>query len=393
MTIPLLFVQGSSERAGAERMLYNLLKYLDRSLFAPTVVFNVEGPFVDEVKGLNIPILRSTPASRVRDFRSWKRSIDEIADAAKTSGARLILANGERMSIFAGRAAKAVNVASVSWLHDAPGARGLSGRAVQWLLSRTPQTTFVTCSEWLAEDFNAKLKLGAVCITNGLDLAAMPDHSDAVRTIKSQQGWGSDSVVIGHFGRLERWKGTDVFIRAAGRLLATSPDLRFLVVGDTLYGRDTDFFEELRSQANGLGLEGKLVFTGYRADALEVMSGVDVVAHCSLAPDPFPTVVLEGMALGRLVVATTTRGPEEALVHGETGMLVPPGDDAALADVIATSVGRQGFIEQVGDRARLVAHSRFAATRMAAEFQKVFQALLVKQPLSSDGNTDEKASR
>lgn len=391
MTVPVLFVQGSAERAGAERMLFNLLKFLDRSRFTATVAFFSPGPFVDEVQALGVTVEEFGPAARVRDFTGWRKTAGQIVEAVDRCDARLVLGNGERMSIFVSRAAKRRDIPSVAWLHDAPGARGVSGRATQWLLARTSPTAVVTCSRWLAEDFNRRLGLGAICIQNGLDLPALPGRSDAVALIKQAQGWPADAVVIGYFGRLERWKGVDVFVKAAGRAAQAHSELRFLVVGDTLYGRDADFGSELRSLVGANGLGEKLLFTGYRADSMELMSGVDVVTHCSLEADPFPTVVLEGMALGKAVVATTTRGPEEALTHAETGWLIPPNDADRLAETIVTLVTQPELRQALGDRARAQAHSRFAASRMSLEFQNLFRGLVGAADLPFSGPTRQEA--
>ncbi|MGH7336560.1 MAG: glycosyltransferase, partial [Myxococcota bacterium] len=112
----------------------------------------------------------------------------------------------------------------------------------------------------------------------------------------------------------------------------------------------------------------------YRDDALELMGSVDVVAHCSLRPDPFPTVVLEAMALGRARVATWTRGPEEA-APADTAVLVDPGDAEALSGAIGSLVTDDAGRRELGARARAVVGERFGARLMAERFERLYATL------------------
>ncbi|MCA1839412.1 MAG: glycosyltransferase family 4 protein [Actinobacteria bacterium] len=369
-----LYVQGGAERAGAERMLAYLLKYLDKERFEPKVLFTSAGPFVDEVADLGIEV-EVVPGPRLRNIASWHQAIDSIKRVAVDHGARLIHANGEKMSIFAARAASQSGIPSIAWLHDAPAAGGVGGRLAQRMLARSHPSSVVCCSGWLASDFNDKLDLGAVTIANGLDLDSLPVDAGAAKRLAAEQGWPTDALIVGHFTRLQRWKGTEFFLRAAAIVIEQHPDARFVVVGGVLYGREAGLVEELQGIRASLGLEDKVSFAGYRADALEVMAGCDIVVHCSVRPDPFPTVVLEGMALGKPVIATTTRGPEEAIEDKVTGTLVPPADPGALADAISQLADRPDIRVEIGRAAATVVKQKYNAARMAHEFQDLYLKL------------------
>lgn len=383
-----LYVQGSAERAGAERMLLNLLRYLNRDAFAPAVAFLAVGPFIDEVTALGVPALRLPTAGRLREVWRWGAWIGDLRRAIRETGAGVVHANGEKMSVLAGRAARGEGVASIAWLHDAPRSGGPSGRMAQWALRRTSCDAVVACSRWMAEAFNRGSRpLGAVAIENGLDLENLPGPNPRVAEIRAEAGWPAGGLVVSHFARLQRWKGTDVFLRAAASLGAGFPEMRFLVVGDALYGRELAYARSLRRLASDLWLDGRLLFTGYRPDALEIMAGSDVVVHCSVSPDPFPTVVLEGMALGKPVVATLTGGPEEAMEDGRTGILVPPGDAGAAADAIALLARSPGLREGIGDAARRAAGERFSAARMASEFESLYLRL-GRRRVAEEGKVD-----
>lgn len=375
-----LFINGTGERAGAERMLVHLLSNLDRKLFEPSVAFLGKGPFVDEVAALGVRVIEIGEAGRLRQLRKWKPTIRAIRSAIAQTQAQIVHAVGEKMSIYAGRAAAAEGIPCIAWLHDAPGAGGLSGLLAQAALRRTPIERIVTCARWMEEDFNAKLRLGASAIPNCLDLPSLPGPNDSMGQIKAQAEWGPDVMVISHFARLQRWKGTEVFLRSAARIASANENVRFLVVGDALFGREIEYRLELHELAAQLGLEGKLIFTGFRNDALEIMAESDVVVHSSIEPDPFPLVVLEGMALGRPVVASRTRGPEEAIEDGVTGLLTPPRDVEALTDALSRLIESPELRESLGNRAYRQAQKRFSAPLMAYRFESLYQTILEDAP-------------
>jgi glycosyltransferase involved in cell wall biosynthesis len=370
-----LFVQGGAERAGAERVLLSLMRCLDRAEFTPVVAFCGQGPFLDEILADGIEVVRLPAPPRLRELHRVPGMIRALAGAIRSTRADIVHGNGEKMSVLAGWAARRAGVPCAFWLHDAPGHRP-NAWAVQAALALTPRTAVVACSRWMAEEFTRRFRVSAVGIHNGVELDALPVADGAIARLKAEAGWPTDAVVAIHATRLQRWKGTEVFLRAAARLRERVPNLRFLIVGGALYGREVDWASALPGYARSLGLNGEVRFTGYRADALELMAGSDIVAHCSLDPEPFPMVVLEAMALGRSLVATRTRGPEEAIEHDRTGLLLTPGDDVELAEALACLATDPVRRARIGATAAAVAHHRFSAERMAGEFEALYRRLL-----------------
>jgi glycosyltransferase involved in cell wall biosynthesis len=135
--------------------------------------------------------------------------------------------------------------------------------------------------------------------------------------------------VVGAFGRITPWKGQSVLLEALPYL----PDVHALVVGEAK-SEERAYAEALRQQSKDLGLEDRVHFVGFRRDIPQLMRLSDVVVHTSVAPEPFGRVVVEGMLAGRPVVATRGGGVLEIIDDGDNGVLVPPGDPKALAEVL-----------------------------------------------------------
>lgn len=365
-----LFVQGGAQRAGAERILLALLRHLDPARVRPVVAFLERGPFEAELAAEGVDTLALPPGGRLRDLARLPAVVGSIAEAARSVDAHVLQATGEKMSVYTGWAARRVQRPAVFWLHDSP-STSPAALAVQTAMTLTPRASVVTCARWLAAAFGAR-GLPARAIQNGIELDLLPDEAAGAAAragVLADAGWPHDAVVFTHVARLQRWKGTDVFLRAASRVAARHPSARFLVVGSAMFGQDEAWAAGLPDLAERLGLAGRAHFTGYRSDSLELMAGSDAVVHASLRPDPFPTVVLEGLCLGRPVVATRTRGPEEEIDDGRTGLLVGPGDELGLAEALTSLAGDASRRRRLGETALEVGRRLYDARRMAAEFE------------------------
>jgi len=174
-------------------------------------------------------------------------------------------------------------------------------------------------------------------------------------------------------GRLTRWKGHAVLIKAIHRL-ARRDVVCVLVGGD--HGRD-QYRRELETLAGSLDITARLRIVGDCRDMPAAYMLADVVVSASTDPEAFGRIAVEASAMGRPVVATDHGGSRETVRHGETGWLVPPGDSTALAQAIDT-VLHLSAAERValGERARDFVLERFSKARMCAATLRVYGELL-----------------
>jgi glycosyltransferase involved in cell wall biosynthesis len=185
-------------------------------------------------------------------------------------------------------------------------------------------------------------------IYNGIDVA--PFARGNRDRIRHELGAG-DRPVIGMIGRLGTWKGQELLIEAAQGVLAQRPDALFLLVGGVFDGQ-THHFDVIRKAAADRGVAEQVVVHGFREDIADILAALDIFVQPSLRPDPFPTTVLEAMASGKPVIAADHGGPREMVIHGETGLLIPPGDATALADAILQIIENDVFRRRAGEAGR-----------------------------------------
>lgn len=173
--------------------------------------------------------------------------------------------------------------------------------------------------------------------------------------------WNDGEPYLLFAGDLSREKGLDFLLDAYSQLPATRP--RLLCVGRRTESTPTHL-------PDGAVIEGPWSHDRLMA----VVRGCEVAVFPSIWPDPCPTTVLEAMASGRPVITTSTGGMPDMVVNGLSGLLVAPGDVAALRDALGHLLGDPARAGQLGAAARLRA-AEFAAPVIAARLEEIYASV------------------
>src|SRR5205809_881024 len=163
-------------------------------------------------------------------------------------------------------------------------------------------------------------------VPSGIDAPALAAPPQARAAVRREWGLGDEDVAVVVVGALEARKGHAVLLAAAAALAPAAPRLRYVFCGEGRQG------EALARAA--AALDGAVEMVGFRRDVAGCLAAADVVALPSLQ-EGLGVAALEAMAAGRPVVASRVGGLAEAVVHEETGLLVPRGDQTALATALA----------------------------------------------------------
>jgi glycosyltransferase involved in cell wall biosynthesis len=190
--------------------------------------------------------------------------------------------------------------------------------------------------------------------------------------VRAELGMAEDAALIGILGNIQEWKGQRVVVEAMAALRRDHPRAHCLIVGG-VHRAGEAYAAELRRRCGELGLDDRVHFIGFREDVPEVISALDVVVHASVRPEPFGRVILEGMLMGKPVVATNAGGVPELIEHGRTGFLVPAGNAAALADCLGGILAAPDEAIEVGSRAREWARQAFSLERQVAQMSEIYQ--------------------
>ncbi len=172
-----------------------------------------------------------------------------------------------------------------------------------------------------------------------------PRAREARQDTRRELGASGEDAVIVQASRLDRWKGHEVHLRAAGRLR----DVRgwaLWLVGGPQRPAEVRYDQALRALAVRLGIAGRVRFLGQREDVPRVLGAADIYCQPNTEPEPFGLSYVEALAAGLPVIASDLGGVRE-IVTPDTGVLVPPGD----VDAVTGSLRR--LIDDRPERERL----------------------------------------
>ncbi len=180
----------------------------------------------------------------------------------------------------------------------------------------------------------------------------------AQQRLRAALGIQDNEFVIGMVGKLVRLKGHEAFLRACQRLLKLQPHCKFIIVGGPVPGHE-QYERSLRGLAGELGLSSRLIMTGFRADVPALIAIFDVMLQLSIFDDPFPGVVLQGMAMEKTVAASNRGGVLEQIEDGVTGILVDPHDAAGVAQRLSELLENAPGRQRLGTAARRAVYHKF----------------------------------
>lgn len=376
-----LVVESQTEMGGAQIALLTLLESLDRTCIAP-VFASLEfgqGNFPERIAALGILVHR-LPGGRFRELRSTAARIESLRKLIHEEKTEVVLSNSAHPLLYARPAALLAGCPCVWWVHGWEPTDPLRGNWINLVESLISADALLANSEFTAGVLRQAFSThGSIRLARyGIDLQRF--HPDAEKGASAREALeiAGGTPVVGMFGRLQRWKGQHIFLRAAAMLAAREKSCRFLIVGGSPFGLEPEYAEELRQMVQSAGLGERVMFLGQRSDTNELLNACDVVVHASVEPEPWGLVVAEAMAAGRAVIGAAAGGPLEMIEHGRTGLLTPPGDAAALAEAMESLVVDAELRRTMGAAARRHAEQHFerhaAAARMCEELRRAREA-------------------
>jgi glycosyltransferase involved in cell wall biosynthesis len=397
----LAFLSAFGEMGGAERSLYDLLASLRaaRPRWELTLVVPHTGALASKAERLGVRVVVvefPRGLSRIGDAGAGGPAGRRVGRlklllnvAASAPGAALYLrrlrrtlrridpdvihANGLKSQALAVWARAG---APVVWhVHDYVSARPLMARLVKWCAPRCAAA--VVNSRSVGEDLREVCGEGLKIFTlyNAVDLETFSPSGERL-DLDSLSGLPPaepGAVRVGLLATMARWKGHETFLKALS-ILPREARVRGYVIGGPIYQTRGSQLgaSELRECAARLGLEGRVGFTGFVEDPASAIRALDVLVHASTEPEPFGLAIVEGMACGRSVVASSAGGAAEILNGSEAALSHAPGDAANLSEQIGLLARSPELRTRLGRAGRLVAEERFDRARLAAELINVY---------------------
>ncbi len=205
---------------------------------------------------------------------------------------------------------------------------------------------------------------------SGVDLNRF-ENGDCGHLISEFNVKKNEKIVI-NVAHLAEHKGQRYFIQAMPGVIDKIPDARFFIIGGG------ELLDEFKSMADSLGLNKKLVFTGFREDVGAFYKLADLFVMSS-TEEGLGTAVLDALALGKPVVATMAGGIPEAIKNGVTGKLVPTRDPQALADGIVDILINSGEGYKMAEQGKSLVKEKFSIDAMVSKNIEVYRRILSRR--------------
>lgn len=360
-----MFLVTSMPVGGAETLLVNLIRRLDRERIQPYLGCTKElGPLGEEL-AREIPtfahLLRGKyDVGVVRRLAKLLRR--ERIDAVVTVGA------GDKM--FWGRlAARYARVPVIlSALHSTGWPDGV-GRLNRLLTPLTDGFIGVATPHGKHLVNNERFPAEKVfVIPNGVDVARFRPRAECRAALRYELGVPSDAPLVGIVAALRPEKNHALFLQAARLVKEKRPTAHFVIVGD---GPERPAIESLRSE---LGLQHCVHLLGTRSDTPELLAAWDAFALTS-HNEANPVSILEALAAGVPVVATRVGSIPETVVPGETGYLATPGNAAEVAEHLETLLADRPRAMQLGNTGRERVIARWSLAAMVQGYTQLIEEI------------------
>lgn len=386
-----LFVDTVPRLSGGEQSLADLVEGLPEVGVEPIVCLPGDGPLSDRLRASGalvrtvridealLTVSRTSLASRpwiaLRKFGSFLAASWRIRRLIRETQPRVVHSNTMKAHLLCVLPCFVTRTPLIWHVRD------ILPRT--WLVR-----AFVACSRFasviivpsraVAEPFRAsrrgfrKIRL----VPNGVRVAEfVAARTD--RSLREDIGASPKDPVIGIVGRIAPWKGQEVFVRAAAMLSNRHPRARFAIIGSVLFPEnDAPFDAYLHRLVLDLGIADQVAFLGYQP-APEAMAALDVVAHCSLEPEPFGRVIVEAMAAGKPIIAAAGGATQEILPPA-AGFIVPPGRPELLADALDRIITDPELREHMSAAGADVAASFFGIERVVGSVAQIHRALAAR---------------
>ncbi len=349
---------------GAERMLLTLAGGLAQRRWRCVLLYH-PGPgtveLSEQAQALGIETLRVARPSRRRDLSHLRRLVQLLA-RSRPSVFHAHLAWPLRCSyglVAAALARRPAVIATQQLLSTSGvGRRRLAQRLIGSCVDR-----YIAVSEAMARALRATLPARKVQVIHN----AVPLDGAAVgrASLRASLSATPDRPFVLTAARLHPQKGLTHLLAAA----ACVPGAVFLLAGD---GPQRGALE---AETRRLGIAQRVVFLGHRPDVPELLRCCDLFVLPSLF-EGLPVSVLEAMAAARPVIATAIGGTDEAVVHGETGLLVQPGDHVALATAIKLLLADRDLADRLGMAGRARVERKFSAEAMVDRVTLLYDEVL-----------------
>lgn len=379
----ILYLHAGSEMYGADKVLLELLKGLDNTLFEPHVILPSYGILVEELKQnnikvsvLNYPILRRKYfnirgiLSYLKDYFYYSKQLENYCKTEKID-----IIHNNTTAVLEGIYLKKKLKKPLVWhVHEIIVKPKLISDFINYLMGRYA-TKIVTVSNAVQNHVSTSRFVNVSkleTVYNGVDndeFYVKPSHS-----LREKSGFLKEDLIVGMIGRVNSWKGQSDFLDAMIPILKQDPSVKIILAGSAFEGEEWRI-QELDKRISELDCKSQILRIDYYKDTIDLYNIFDIFVLPSINPDPLPTVVLEAMACGKPVVAYNHGGVCEMVKDKHNGILVEVRNTKALSEAILELIDNEIMRENFSKNSLNRQIEKFSLSSYIENFSKLYSRI------------------
>lgn len=386
--LKVLYVDAYPKLGGGQQVLYFMASRLDPNEYTSLVAMPPRNPLRERLRRAGVPTVDLDfvesnytmptllkPLTLLNTAASMVRIISRIIRLARREKADFIHANSAVAGVHSLPAAAILGLPCIVHSHDFNTAQ-LTNRLLTFMM-RYKKSAMIFVSQALADHYGAAgQSYPYSVIHNAVDSAMYHPEPGARAALLEELGLPQDCFLMGGIGRIERWKGFDLLIKAFSIVAARHPQARLVIVGDVIFEQMKGYKAELLDLVRELGIESRVTFTGFRSDIPHVMAGIDLLVHCPVDREGFPMIMIEAMACARPIVTVPSGGTVEQVFDGENGLLVPVGDVEATAQAASYLISHPELARRMGETGRRMFEESLTVEQFTAKIARFYSRLM-----------------
>ena len=377
----ILYLHAGAELYGADIVLLELLKNLDKSKFEPYVILPCDGVLVEKLRENNIwvevigyPILRRkyfNPKGIVNYGKDYLKYSSKLNKIVKEKGIDIIHIN--TAAVLEGiYIKKKVNLPLIWHIHEIIVKPKFMHKFLSKIIAKNADEV-ITVSNAVKHHLESTgyFKQDIKVIYNGVDNQIFSPNNES-DYIREEFNIPKDAKIVGMIGRVNAWKGQKDFLNAVEVVLEKHHNVYAMLVGGVFEGEEWRI-DELKEIIKNMKNKDRIVFSDYRRDTKNIYSLYDIFVLPSTNPDPLPTVVLESMASGKPIVGYKHGGICEMVKDGYNGLLATVGDTNDLANKIDKIISNEQLEKNMSENSLNRQLNIFSLQSYISNFEKLYE--------------------
>ena len=365
--VNILYVNHVGKVSGGETSLLNYITNLDREKFESFMVCP-HGELASRAASLGVNIIPMQMWILGRNVFKYLWTVIKLFSVIRRNRIDIVHVSGAGSNQYAAIAAKLTGRLLVVHFHNVRSARDIRKYLVNMAdrIIVNSEFTLNSIKNYIKDV--SKIRL----VYYGIDIESF-SSTDGKR-VKEEFGIRTENKLVGIIGLLEERKGHEYFLKAAKVIKDKLGDVNFIVAGSSVF-TDRSYENNTRELAVQLGLNEDVIFTGYRRDIREILSGLDVLI-CPYREEPFGMVLIEAQASRVPIVAFNSGGIPEIIKNGQTGYMVDLGNWQALADKGLDIMTNSSVAERFASNGFEEVRSKFSSKIATSNLCEVYKELI-----------------